>query len=361
MAYETSGTLSSDKSSPTDKTITIDNWSNVSLQNLIDDNGVIRLPITNAAYPQFPYQETLVESYQNPEPHPSVSNPVLTASDVTDQSARFVADPFLYAPDSEDSFSDWQMFFEIARDDYGVIGHATSSDKGVTWNYNQTVIDSGWHLAFPLVWRWDGSYYMMPAGGDRIPLYKASESEFPTTWNLLTEQLIDDRSGYTGNSTDTTIFRWDDTWWLFDNDNGTDLYIYYNDGDLETGSWSEHANNPVITGDETQTRPAGRPIVRDDHIVVYYQDTVSEYGDKVRAWSVDTLTTSSFSQSEFSTSPILEESGSGWNSDRMHHYDPWWVDGDGRWVATVDGYNGSDWSIGVYHVPTVTDFTAKRV
>lgn len=313
----------------------------------------------SAAHPTFPYEETLVESWQSPEPHPDANNPVLSGADVSDISASWVADPFIYAPDANDDFTDYHMFFEVmpSNDGDARIGHTTSTD-GYSWTYDQIVLDPSWHVAYPYVFRLDDTYYMSPQGGDRIPLYEASATEFPTTWNLVTEQLVTGRSY---SSTDTVFFRWDgdgdgeDEWWMADNTGNTDLYFYYNTGSLEDGDWVGHDNNPVVSGDQTQTRPCGRWIVRDTHIAAYYMDTVAEYGDKVRAWGIDTLTPSSFSQTEYSTSPILEETGSGWNSDRMHHYDPWWVDSEGRWVAAVDGYDGTDWYIGIYHVPTITN------
>ena len=63
----------------------------------------------------------------------NITNPVLTAEDVTDVSATFVADPFLlYDNDT------WYMFFEVMSN-HGDIGLATSLD-GFNWIYKQIVI-----------------------------------------------------------------------------------------------------------------------------------------------------------------------------------------------------------------------------
>lgn len=338
-------------------------FTNGSWKSLLNGNII---DLSTLYHPSYPYQQTLVESWQTPEPHPDAVNPVLEAADVTDISASFVADPFIYAPDSEDSFTDYHMFFEIKPSDGSdaVMGHATSTD-GFSWTYDQVVIDTTYHTAFPYVFRSDGTYYVIPAGGDKIPLWKASATDWPTTWTEVTDQLISGRS-YT--STDTIVFRWDidedgdDEWVMLDNTGNTDLYIYYTEGDLETGSWTAHANNPVISGDQTQTRPCGRPIVRDSYVDVFYMDNVSEFGDKVRAWKIDTLTTSTFNQTEYSTSPILDENWDDWVGDGMHHYDPWWVESEGRWICSVDGkVGGNVGPIGIAHVPTITNNTVTEI
>ncbi|ADB63909.1 hypothetical protein Htur_5021 (plasmid) [Haloterrigena turkmenica DSM 5511] len=46
MAYETSGTAKTTRQSPTDEKITVDNWDNPTLQNLVNDNGTLRLAET---------------------------------------------------------------------------------------------------------------------------------------------------------------------------------------------------------------------------------------------------------------------------------------------------------------------------
>ena len=60
-----------------------------------------------------------------PSPHKNLSNPVLTASQVTDVKARFVADPLMIR-----SGDTWYMFFEVmkANTSHGDIGFASSRD-----------------------------------------------------------------------------------------------------------------------------------------------------------------------------------------------------------------------------------------
>jgi len=65
---------------------------------------------------------------------PGAINPVLTASDVTDREATFVADPFLFHEGST-----WYMFFEVLSNLGEQIGLASSSD-GLHWTYQQIVL-----------------------------------------------------------------------------------------------------------------------------------------------------------------------------------------------------------------------------
>lgn len=303
---------------------------------------------TGATIPTYPYQETSGEPLQ-PRPDPETINPVIEASDVTDAKANFVADPFLFVTEDDE----WHMFFEAATSTGGVISHATSPDRGVTWEYDQIVLQRPYHLSFPYVFKWEGEYYMTTEEGRnnaKPRLYRAEE--FPKKWTHETD--LYDPSEYDHDITDQLLFRWDDRWWNFAGIGNDGLRAYYSDS--LTGEYQPHENNPIIEGRKKAARPGGRPIVRDDHILMFYQDSVDYYGAKVRAYRIDELSPNSYEDSEVSESPILEgsgEKGREWNQVRMHHYDPWYLgDGEG-WRAAVDGNgDGNDqWTIGIYHVP----------
>lgn len=315
--------------------------------------------ISTNTIPQYPYEDTLVNSWATREPHPSASNPVLTTSDVTDTTANTVADPFLF----DDSDGTLHMFFEVANggsNGNNIISHATSTDDGVTWTYDQIVLDDGTEKAFPQVWKYGGEYYMSTsngAGTQDIELWQAST--FPTDWTQINTPVSQGTTGVT--YADPIIFYWNDTWWVFAQDlnNTGDLYAYYS-STLESDGWSAHSSNPLVSR-PSAGRPGGRPIVRDNNFYIPYMDNSSgTYGEKVHLYEVTDLTTSSYSDSE-TVNTLIGPSGSGWNSNRMHHWDPWWFSSEGRWVTSVDGHNGSEWSIGMYHQPTVTDYTVSEV
>lgn len=303
------------------------------------------VPTTSGELPDVPFR---------PRPAESIENPVLTAGDVTDYGdVDFVADPFLYVSESEG----WNLFFEVFnadREPTAVVGHATSDDRGRSWEYNRIVLRDETHLAFPYVFEWDGDFYMVPERwNDERPtavrLYRTES--LPDGWEPVSTVVQPDR-----RLADCAVFRWDDRWWAMvgSDDGERDLFVYYSD-DLLVDEWTPHAQNPVVTGRSEAARPAGRPIVDDDRILVFFQDCAGQYGRKVRAFEVE-LSTTDYTDRERPDSPILEGSGHrlGWNSGRMHHVDPWQI-GDG-WICAVDGnigfgqraFGDYHWSIGIY-------------
>jgi hypothetical protein len=76
-----------------------------------------------------------------------VSNPVLSARDVHDVRARFVADPFMLTRDGMH-----HLFFEVLNIDRqtGEIGHASSEDM-IHWSYREIVLREKFHLSYPYV------------------------------------------------------------------------------------------------------------------------------------------------------------------------------------------------------------------
>ncbi len=274
---------------------------------------------------------------------PATTEPVLTASMVTDRTnVTFVADPFMFHEGST-----WYMFFEVNQNANVIdsdIGLATSSD-GIHWNYQQIVLDETFHLAHPQVFKWNGMYYMIPDtyDQDEVKLYQATN--FPNTWAFVADLIPG--SGYT----DPSIFRYNDIWWLFTSDSSSNMYLYYSDNLVEPSSWHSHPMNPIVSGDLSKARSVGNVVFNNNTIIRLAQKDDVVYGQAIRAFQVDTLTSTSYSEHEISQSPLIQASGSGWNKDGMHHLDPWWT--GTRWLAAVDGvsYNPEVWSIGIYQSP----------
>ncbi|SDJ41037.1 glucosamine inositolphosphorylceramide transferase family protein [Natronorubrum texcoconense] len=288
------------------------------------------------------------------QPDPTVVNPVLTARDVTDFGAvDFVADPFLFVTDT----GEWHMFFEVLNRDRtppAAIGHATSPDGGFTWEYDRIVLETDEHLSFPYVFEWEGRRYMVPEeggpDGTTVTLYEAVE--FPTAWKPVATPVANDHG-----TDDTILFHWEERWWAIVGDSVYEnrIHVYHSES-LRADDWTPHAANPVVTDRPSATRPAGRPILRDNRLLVFYQDCRRQYGDKVRAYEITALSPTAYADRECAESPILEGSDSllGWSSGRMHHVDAWHT-GDG-WRCAVDGNVGfgqsvlsdNHWAIGMY-------------
>ena len=261
-------------------------------------------------------------------PAAEVSNPVLTAANVTDVPATFVADPFMIRVNS------WFMFFEVLRNDTprGEIGLA-SSVNGRGWKYEQIVLREEFHLSYPYVFEWQNAIYMTPEtlGANAVCLYEADE--FPTRWSLKAKLLE-------GQYADPSIVYFNDLWWLFvfsppyQHDT---LRLYY--AEQLTGPWHKHPRNPIVRADRRRARPAGRILIRGNHLIRFAQDCVPRYGSRVRAFDILELTTTSYTEVENSASPVLQPSGCGWNASCMHHVDAQ-QQPDSSWLACVDGFNG---------------------
>lgn len=300
-----------------------------------------------------------------PIPHPDVpsplvdepradgfANPVLTASDVSDYGAvNYVADPFLLLTPER-----WHLYFEIYNPDRApsaVIGHATSADSGHTWTYRGQALNPGVHTSFPYVFRYDDSVWMVPnldPPGEvgRVLLYESADGNTFVERSILAEP--------DASPTDRVVFRWQDRWWLLVSIARTprELRIYYSDS-LTTPRWTPHQSNPVAVGEPRI--PGGRPVVTSDRIVAFFQNGANHYGDVVEAYEITTLSPSAYDDRRIGDDPVVGPSGSllGWNSGRMHTFDPWYT-GD-RWVCAVDGDTGlgqsvvgPHWSLGLYSV-----------
>jgi hypothetical protein len=256
-------------------------------------------------------------------------NPVVTAADVTDIPAEFVADPFmLHAGDS------WHMFFEVLNREtqLGAIALATSDD-GFTWTYEQVVLAEAFHLSYPYVFEWQGEHYMIPEtlGAGAVCLYKADD--FPNRWSLH-RRLIE------GAHADPSIVRYRDLWWLFvcARPYGHDVLRLYCARDLD-GPWKEHPRSPLIINDKSRARPAGRIVHAEGGLIRFAQDCVPDYGTRVRAFEINELTRHTYVEIEHPKSPILSPSGTGWNALGMHHVDAH-RHVEHYWIACVDGRSG---------------------
>jgi len=252
-------------------------------------------------------------------------NPVITAADVTDVSAEFVADPFMLRSDGR-----WYMFFEVLNREsqLGVIGLATSDDA-FTWTYQRVVLEERFHLSYPYLFEWQGDYYMIPEtlGASALCLYKADE--FPTRWSLQ-QRLIE------GAYADPSVLRFNDLWWLFTctMPYQHDVLRLYFARDLD-GPWKEHPRSPLVRNDKRRARPAGRILQVDGHVIRFAQDCVPNYGTRVRAFEINELTRETYVETEHPNSPVLSPSGQDWNALGMHHVDAHRL--ENGWIACVDG------------------------
>lgn len=295
-----------------------------------------------------------VDSPPRLRPHPDVENTVLTGDAVSDRMfTEYVADPFV-AFDGDT----YHLFFEVFYTESpqppvtADIGHAVSDD-GLNWEYDQIALDDPYHLAYPHVFQWDGEWYMTPDkatykyGG--IPEFRIYRGDpFPTNWTL------EKRSGINEHFGDPTPVRVDGRWYLFsvEQEGVQGTRLHYADS-LLADEWTEHPASPVFEA-ARNFRPAGRPVVYDDHLHLFIQDVERTYGDKVRCYRVETLTEAEYEHTEIEGSPVIEATrDGGWNDDGMHHVDAALAYDDTKNVVAVDGKDPDGrWSIGLYELVT---------
>lgn len=257
-----------------------------------------------------------------------VRNPILTARDVTDRQADFVSDPFMVKEKEI-----WHMFFEVmdSRSHRAEIGLAVSRD-GFYWQYRQIVLSEPFHLSYPYVFLWDNVYYLIPESPTRgIRLYRVVD--FPYRWSFVATLI-------SGNFTDSSIFRYNDRWWMFTTGEKegafkNDILRLYHSKDL-LGPWQEHPKSPVIKDNLHIARPGGRVLVYEECIIRFAQDDYDIYGNQVHAFEIIKLSLSEYEEKEIPCNPVVKASGRGWNKDGMHTIDPHFL-GDGQWIACVDG------------------------
>ena len=285
-------------------------------------------------------------------PAAKVTNPVLTADDVTDfGNVDYVADPYIFIEEGT-----WHVFFEVvndARSPDAAIGHATSSD-GLDWEYEGIILEKAEHTSYPFVWKHNGEYYMSPPTGQSIDLWRATS--FPTDWERMGTVLEEDYFTH-----DPVFVKRNDRWWLF-TDKGNENVMAFHSEELTASpdAWTPHANNPVVTDRRRAARQGGRPVVLDDTLYLFFQDLEYEYGGQVRAFRVTELTPDTYSDEEVEHSPVLTGFGDGWNSVKMHHIDPWALGDDNGWRCAVDGAfdrdgDGVTWGIGIFDAPNTRD------
>lgn len=257
---------------------------------------------------------------------PAARNPVLTARDIFDVNAHFVADPFWLHSDDV-----WHMYFEVMPRESkpGVIGLATSPDA-LQWTYRGIVLQEPFHLSYPQIFAWQGDVFLLPEtlGAGCVRLYRAAD--FPVRFVPAADLLP-------GRWADPTIFRHDGRWWLYacstPYENRT-LYLFFAD-DL-FGPWHSHPRNPIVADDRQRARPGGRVLTAGSRLIRFAQDCVPRYGSQLRALEIMELTPVDYREIECLESPVLTPSNPGWNSNGMHHMDLHQV-GNGAWLACVDG------------------------
>lgn len=225
----------------------------------------------------------------------------------------------------------WTLFFEIENrvTGSGEIGAAISPD-GVNWSFAGSVLREPFHLSYPQVFEHQGQWFMLPEAAQSGGCWLYRALEFPLRWErhslLIDEPLLD-----------PTLFHHQGRWWLlalkgFRTDD--ELHLYH--ADHLTGPWQPHVCNPIVKGDRTRVRPAGRVIEWQGQLIRFSQDYSEYYGKRVLAHRILQLTPEIYQEELLPDFKPMGPSGTGWNATGMHHIDAHQL-ADGSWLACVDG------------------------
>jgi hypothetical protein len=252
-------------------------------------------------------------------------NPVLSAKDVKDKYIYFIADPFLFNHNNKT-----YMFFEMlnAKTGLGEIGVASSMNC-TQWSYEKTALSEDFHLSYPLVFKWKQDYFMIPETMQKNAVRLYISKKFPYEWKH--EMNILEHKPYR----DSTIFYYNNKWWLYTTYDDYNLRLYYSDI-IISKNWYEHPSSPILKG--RYARPGGRVIFYNNRIIRFSQDSFPYYGCRVIAYEVKVLTTTEYIEELIEPNPFMAPSGKGWNKSRVHHVDCYEMESN-KWVVAVDGFS----------------------
>lgn len=138
------------------------------------------------------------------------------------------------------------------------------------------VLEPPYHLSYPYVFEFEGTYYMIPESAENstVDLYRCDE--LPGPW-------VHDRVLMEGVWADATVFEHGGRWWMYVTDQphpstslSEEVHLFYADSPLST-NWTPHPKNPVVA-DVTRARPAGRVLRSGGRLIRPAQDCSVSYG-----------------------------------------------------------------------------------
>lgn len=248
--------------------------------------------------------------------------PTLTALDVTDVPAGFIADPFIVSYNSR-----YFMFFEIYNNSLlrGEIGLATSGD-GEKWRYEKVILKEKYHLSYPHVFNYKNQFYMVPESVENNGVFLYKAKNFPYEWERVST-LIE------GEYFDATVFQYNGKWWMMAASTG-ELHLFFSE--KLDGKWKEHPKSPLIENDFSISRPAGRVIISGDSIFRFTQDNSTHYGKLVRSFTIKKLSETEYVEEERKVILKGSDKDNDWRKDGMHHIDQIKINKN-EWLIAVDG------------------------
>ncbi|MGO9944835.1 MAG: hypothetical protein ACLPIC_19025 [Rhodoblastus sp.] len=199
-----------------------------------------------------------------------------------DDGKRFFADPFAFEHEGVSYVFCEEFPYATQK---GVISFFTISPDGVV-SAPRVVIEAGYHLSYPMVFRHQGAIYLMPETADAKTIEIWRAERFPDIWIKHAELL----SGF--GACDATLTKHDGRLWLFaalldDSGSSMDALGLFHAEDL-FGPWRAHPLNPVLI-DVTSARPGGFMLQCGGKLRRIAQDSTQRYGGGLSICDVERL------------------------------------------------------------------------
>lgn len=209
---------------------------------------------------------------------------------------RFWADPHVLYRDGTYYIFIEEFMYKSGKAHISVV---EMDEKG---NYTKptTVLERPYHLSYPFVFEWNGSYYMVPesSANSTVEVYKCVA--FPHQWDFcgpLMENVT---------AVDATLFPHAQKWWLFANikerpgaSKWDELFLFYADSPLST-NWTPHPGNPIVS-DVRKSRPAGRVFEHGGCLYRPSQNSGREYGYGLKINRIVALSETEYREEESSS------------------------------------------------------------
>ena len=204
---------------------------------------------------------------------------------------RFWADPHIISMDKNYFIFIEEYVYSKSKGHIALI----KMDKEGNYDYLGKILEKDYHLSYPFVFQFENNFYMIPEteSNNNIELYKCTD--FPKKWEYHGEIMNN------VNAVDTTIFNYNDKWWMFTgmkenlgSSNSDELFLFHSDNPL-SNDWESHSNNPIIS-DVRQARPAGKIFSFKDDIYRPSQNSSKFYGYGISVNQINNITKNEYQE-----------------------------------------------------------------
>ena len=204
---------------------------------------------------------------------------------------RFWADPHIISMDKNYFIFIEEYVYSKSKGHIALI----KMDKEGNYDYLGKILEKDYHLSYPFVFQFENNFYMIPEteSNNNIELYKCTD--FPKKWEYHGEIMNN------VNAVDTTIFNYNDKWWMFTgmkenlgSSNSDELFLFHSDNPL-SNDWESHSSNPIIS-DVRQARPAGKIFSFKDDIYRPSQNSSKFYGYGISVNQINNITKNEYQE-----------------------------------------------------------------